>query len=57
MSLTTWFKHILYLTEHEKGFGKAKKLCLAPLHSTYMHLLLVYSDKVSTTGNTILDIN
>ena len=25
----TWFTHILFMTEHEKGLGRAKKLCLA----------------------------
>ena len=25
----TWFKHILFMTEHDKGLGRAKKLCLA----------------------------
>ena len=34
-------------TEHEKGLGRAKKLCLA-LSLTHMHILLVYCDKVST---------
>ena len=24
-----WFKHILFMTEHDKGLGRAKKLCLA----------------------------
>ena len=26
-----WFKHILFMTEHDTGLGRAKKLCLAPL--------------------------
>ena len=25
----SWFKHILLMTEHDKGLGRAKKLCLA----------------------------
>ena len=24
-----WLKHILFMTEHDKGLGRAKKLCLA----------------------------
>ena len=24
-----WFKHILFMTEHDKGLDRAKKLCLA----------------------------
>ena len=27
--LINWFKHILFMTEHDKGLGRAKKLCLA----------------------------
>ena len=23
----SWFKHILFITEHYKGLGRAKKLC------------------------------
>ena len=23
-----WFKHILFMTEHDKGLSRAKKLCL-----------------------------
>ena len=26
---SSWFKHILFMTEHDKGLGRAKKLCLA----------------------------
>ena len=29
MGLSAWFKHILFMTEHDKGLGRAKKLCLA----------------------------
>ena len=32
-----WFKHILLMTEHDKGLGRAKKLCLA-LSKTHTHV-------------------
>ena len=32
-----WFKHILFMTEHDKGLGRAKKLCLA-LSKTHTHM-------------------
>ena len=35
-----WFKHILFLTEHDKGLGRAKKLCLA-LSKTHTHAHIV----------------
>ena len=37
-----------FMTEHEKGLGRAKKAMLIPLHNTHMHILLVYSDKIRT---------
>ena len=27
--MPSWFKLILFMTEHDKGLGTAKKLCLA----------------------------
>ena len=36
-ALYIWFKHILFMTEHDKGLGRAKKLCLA-LSSTVQSL-------------------
>ena len=35
-SAATWFKHILFMTEHDKGLGRDKKLCLA-LSKTRTH--------------------
>ena len=39
-----WFKHILFMTEHEDGLGRAKKAVFNPLRNTHMHILLGYSD-------------
>ena len=44
---------ILYLWQNmKKGIGQSKKAMFKPLHNTHMHILLVYSDKVSTIANT-----
>ena len=37
-----------FMTEHEKGLGRAKKAMFIPLHNTHVHILLVYSDKIRT---------
>ena len=38
-----WFKHILFMTEHDKGLGRAKKLCLA-LSKTHT---CTYTDRIT----------
>ena len=36
----TWFKHILFMTEHDKGLDRAKKLCLCcSLKHTHAHII------------------
>ena len=34
------FKHVLFMTEHDKGLGRAKKLCLA-LSKTHTHAHII----------------
>ena len=50
-----WFKHILFITRHDKGIGQSKKLCLALLMFKYIvkgsltdtHLKGLKSDRIS----------
>ena len=50
-----WFKHILFITKHDKGIGQSKKLCLALLMFKYIvkgsltdtHLKGLKSDRIS----------
>ena len=50
-SIWPWVKHILFMTEHDKGLGRAKKLCLA-LSKTHTHAhIICYIDEVSTIAN------
>ena len=38
--IVIWFKHILFMTEHDKGLGRAKKLRLA-LSKTHTHAHII----------------
>ena len=38
--LFVWFKHILFMAEHDKGLGRAKKLCFA-LSKTHTHAHII----------------
>ena len=41
-----WLKHIFFMTEHDKGLGKAKKLCLA-LSSNSINFSITHMVKCS----------
>ena len=49
-----WFKHILFMAEHEKGLGRAKRLCLAlsmlTLHHSCEHKGITLRSKILATG-------
>ena len=38
-----WFKHILFMTEHHKGLGRAKRLCFMPIVKNIWELHYVTS--------------
>ena len=37
LDMRSWFKHILFMTEHDKGLGRAKKLCLGLSMRSCLH--------------------
>ena len=47
-----WFQHILFMTGHERGVGRAKKLCLAPrkMHTrTHVHFYDKFTMLIQST--------
>ena len=33
-----WFKHILFMTQHDKALGRAKIAMFSPLQNTHTHM-------------------